>query len=439
MTRPCRISLLIAIALFLPPYAAAEESAIDSDFEPATDAVIVLLDKPEHRINLPQSEDSPRGPDRSFQLDPELSVEGIAISADGQDAFLFVFESDDKSASKPLDRTEASVRQVSLDSGEQVARYELPKLFASKRYPDAWGTGFAGLAVSPDSRSVVIAFLPYINLSIQDETDRKYLQAMTFFRWDAETQKLTDERLVQSGGCRWKMCIKSEQMIAWIRSKQTQKVECWDTRNLTAVPLVEFSNDPNGQPDKDGAIGLWRECFAYDSEHNMVDLMLHWRSRSSSGDSSIWLQQFDTTTSQPTGPGTKFKHKHEVMPISLRGEHLLLHEQDQTGLDHRQTVHIWNVRSREHVAAIDITPSSKSYFNDIDLVPDGSAVIYEKQLLDLNTFQWTEARLGVGRIVRTAITPDGSRLIEVFTPPRGKENTSASLEVYDLKQAPHQN
>lgn len=442
MIRSIHALTAVILAMALATHAWCQEPMQEpSQFQPAPDAEIVTLDQPRHRIALPAHapgvapEASPRGPDRSFPLDPAWHVARVAITEDGQIAYLLVFDTHQKEQAERYLNAEVSIRRISLDTGEETARYDFPAPFASTQYPSAWGNGDAGLTVSASGQSLIAAFLPFA-LITTNQADQKYKQAMTFFRWDTQTKELTHERLLQPGAGQWKMLPGDDRMIVWKPGQDTSQIECWDTSDLSATPRVQFPFSPAGQPRRDGTIRIWRQCTAYDHANKTLNMMLHWRRRPAEDRPFAWedwFRQFDTQTGQPIGPGTKFRNVHSLMPVALNGDHLLLREEDRSGLDHRQTAHVWNIRNREHVAAIDVTPISKSYDHRVDLTPDGSAVIYENRLLDLHTFTWTPARADTGTGVFSAITPDGRHVIQAPGPSRLRAHDGAQLNVYDLK------
>lgn len=412
-----------------------EQAQGPSLFQPAPDAEVVTLDNPRHRITLPEPDESPRGPDRSFPLDPAWHIARTVITEDGQTAYLLVFDTGQKQQTRPFLNAKVSIRRISLESGEETARYDFPAPFDWTEYPSAWGNGTGPLTVSASGHSIIAAFLPHSQL-VRKEAHLKYQQAMTFFRWDTQTKELTGEPLLQPTTARWKMLIGDDRMIVWKHEQDSKRIECWDTSDLSATLWIEFPTCPTGQPQRDGTITIWRDCIVFDQANHTVNVMLHWRRRPA-GDQPLawdyWLQQFDIETGRPTGPGTKFKNMYEISPVALNGNHLLLREEDRSGVDHRQTAHIWNIRKREYIAAIDVTPISKSYYHRVNLTPDGSAVIYENRLLDLHTFTWTPARASTGEGVFSAITPDGRRVIEVPGPSRLRDHDGAQLSVYDLK------
>lgn len=436
MIRSIHALTAVVLAMALAPHARSQEPVQEpSRFQPAPDAEVVTLDKPRHRVALPAPEESPRGPDQSFPLDPAWHVARSAITEDGQNAYLLVFDTGRKEQAKPFSNANVSIRRISLDTGEETARYDFPEPFDSTQYPSAWGNGDAGLTVSASEKSLIAAFLPYYLRHVV-QADQKYKQGMSLFRWDTQTKERTDERLLQTGAAKWRMLVGDDRMIVWKNDQGIKQIECWDTSDLSVIPWVEFPNSPPKHPLRDGTTTIWRDCIAYDMANNRLNVMLHWRNRSAPGQSTTWLdwlEQYDTRTGQPIGPGTIFENVHTLMPVALNGDHLLLREEDRSGVDHRQTAHVWNIRNREHVAAIDVTSILKSYYHRVNLTPDGSAVIYENRLLDLHTFTWTPARASTGDGVFSAITPDGRRVIEVPGPSRLRNHDGAQLNVYDLK------
>ena len=438
--------VLLSVILGLTMFATAQETVEAPNFQPASEAMIVRLHNPTQRLSLPPPIEIPDSPGRMVRLDPSWLVESAKIAPDGRTAYLVVRrvvgEIDSSHNNHPLKVIKASIRRIDLESGEVLGTYEIPEPFAFASPDPMTGSTVFRLAIPADGRSLIASCRSIHTIAVESrKPDRTPVNGTFFFRWDVQTGELTHQRTLDFvGSCFWQLHGDGERLlVTWFRSK-AWSIESWDTRDLTVSVLLKGPEPSLYLEPQSRYPRPVPQCVEIDQETKRLWVAFAWRPASIPGRESFmlqWLRTYDLRTGKPVGPGTKFVDEKTVDMVMLRGKYLLLRESDPDGLWDTDTLHLWNVRTAEHVTAIAVPVKRRMYavlgVSTVTLSDDGSTLIIGDQRLDLDRFDWHRAWQPREYDPLTAVTSNGQRMIVVKNTPLLKTGGSATLEVYDLK------